>query len=433
MTEDHTITTLNKSNIIIGTALGWAGIHIITMIVRSLKIGTTQIFTISPITVLVCLLLCYALKNGLSEKWAATLLLINISIPLLIFSYHSGGFKGPVIYLMSILPLMAFLLIDKKTGWLFCGLTISCFAFFAYLNFTGYPLPDPKIQGNALHVARAFSISFLVFLISWIGWLYQNTYQQFIQSIANKNSELIKKDEYKSHFISHMSHEFRTPLTAILGFSKQLLKIKKDQTNDREIEALKAIHRGGKNLLNMVNNTLDMAQIESGNLSCIKSSQNIAKLVNNAITDINILAENKQLSISIGNHLQSDTWVNADAMKIKQAFNNILANAIKYTQQGGIDITLSLYSLGDNDYVAIAIADTGVGIEADEIDDLFSRFVRLKKHAGSSIDGSGLGLSIANELVQLHDGHIEITSTVNKGSCFSIYLPVITNSTEQAC
>ena len=230
-----------------------------------------------------------------------------------------------------------------------------------------------------------------------------------------------------------MSHEFRTPLTAILGFSKQLLKIKKYQSNGREIEALKAIHRGGKNLLSMVNNTLDMAQIESGNLSCIKSPQNIAKLVNDAIADINILAENKQLSINITNYLQSDTWVNADAMKIKQVFNNIIANAIKYTQQGGIDITLSLYRLGDNNYVAIAIADSGVGIEADEIDDLFSRFVRLKKHASSSIDGSGLGLSIANELVQLHDGHIEITSTVNKGSCFSIYLPVITNNTEQAC
>ncbi|MCR8922355.1 HAMP domain-containing histidine kinase [Dasania sp. GY-MA-18] len=423
---------LDKHKIIIGTALAWAGIHIITMVARSIKLGVGHVFTISPLSVLFCLGLCYALKKGAAEKLIATLLLINIAAVLLLFAYNSAGFKGPVIYLIAILPLMAFLLIDQKSGWIFSFLTISCFAIFAYLNVQAYPFPEPKLQGNALYIGRAVSISFLVFIISWVGWLYQKTYLQFIESIENKNKELITKDHYKSQFISHISHEFRTPLNAIIGFSKKLLSLKDQQESNREIEALKAINRGGKNLLNMVNNSLDLAQIESGELTCIKSPQNIRQLINETINDIEILAEQKKLTLLIHDSSYDELKINADPLKIKQVLNNLIANAIKYTEQGGITITLGKTTLGpqaNHDFITIAISDTGSGIEANELDSLFSRFTRLKKHANSAIDGAGLGLSIAHELVKLHQGFIEVESRVNRGSCFTIFLPLI-NSKE---
>ncbi len=413
---------LDRRKLIYGTVLVWIAFQLIVVAIRSIVLGIEHIHAVTPLSIFVSFISLILLKKGIHEKIVAPILLINIGTILVLFCIVSAGFKGPVIYLLITLPMMAFLLIGHIAGWITFVITIILFAVFGILNFVDYPFKTPAFSDNRIFIARAISVSFLSFIVSWIGWYYIKVHSEFTQSIQEKNTQLSLASKHKTEFIASMSHELRTPLNAIIGFSKRLLK-RNSGDDPRMTTALDAIHRSGNHLLSLINDVLDMAKIESGKFELNTDKLNIIPIVQSVVTDMQVLAEDKNITmlLKIPSGLE-DIPVILDPKRIPQILSNLISNAIKYTKEGTISVGIDVSHTSHT--VAISVKDTGCGIPDDAIQNLFEQFTRLKQHEKSNIGGTGLGLVIVNELVAMHKGKIEVSSKVNEGSEFTVVLPL---------
>lgn len=227
-----------------------------------------------------------------------------------------------------------------------------------------------------------------------------------------------KANEAKTQFLSNMSHEFRTPMNAILGFA-QLLKhdiVKKDlelaESNVDEI-----LH-AGRHLLELVNDILDLARIETGKYEVTIQSVNIIRVMNDVLKLLKILAEKNEITINKQFIESDDIKVFADERSLRQSLINIITNAIKYNHANGeINITMDILNDG---YCKINISDNGDGIAEDALTKIFDPFERVTKR--TTIEGTGVGLAITKILLELMGGKITVESVLGKGSVFSLYL-----------
>ncbi|OUR65592.1 hypothetical protein A9Q79_00940 [Methylophaga sp. 42_25_T18] len=222
----------------------------------------------------------------------------------------------------------------------------------------------------------------------------------------------------KSEFLSKMSHELRTPLNAILGFS-QLLSV--DNLTEDQADSVNLISISGKHLLNLINDVLDLAQIESGNMMVSLENVNIRDLITEITPVIETQLEDLELSLATNYFTDSTVWVTADYLRLKQVLLNLLSNAVKYNQMlGSIEIEVS--KLTDNT-ARILVKDTGYGIDDRLQTGLFEPFNRLGKDH-TEIQGTGIGLVISRELVRLMNGELDVHSEAGVGSTFWIDLPL---------
>ena len=222
----------------------------------------------------------------------------------------------------------------------------------------------------------------------------------------------------KSEFLSSMSHELRTPLNAILGFS-QLLEM--DEEDDIKKKNIGEIIDAGEHLLKLITEILDLSKIESGNAELTIKSYSLNKIVNNTLSMIKPLAD--EYAIQIDNKISSLPNINnitVDEMRFKQVLLNILSNAIKYNSENGKVI---INSSTDNNMLRLSVTDTGKGLTPEQQNHLFKPFERVGAE-GSHIEGTGLGLVISKDLIELMGGAIGVESEVGKGSCFWIQVPL---------
>jgi signal transduction histidine kinase len=240
----------------------------------------------------------------------------------------------------------------------------------------------------------------------------------FVKEIRAKAEHLRQVDRVKGEFLSSMSHEMRTPLSSIIGFAEVLLM---GISGDLSVEAqgdVQAIFDNGQHLLRVVNDVLDLAKIEAGTLDLFPESVQVASLLEE-IRDNNAgLLVNKSIELLVEAEPDLPT-LQADPVRIKQVLNNLVSNAVKFTDQGAV----ILRACRENGWVSIAVQDSGVGIGAEDLGKLFERFQQV----GSSekrVKGTGLGLAITRELVEMHGGTIEVQSQLGQGSTFTVRLPV---------
>jgi signal transduction histidine kinase/ActR/RegA family two-component response regulator len=217
----------------------------------------------------------------------------------------------------------------------------------------------------------------------------------------------------KSDFLSSMSHELRTPLNAILGFA-QLLESGSPEPTDAQTKKLNQITKAGWYLLDLINQILELAAIESGKLSVINENVSLSDIISECQIMIDPQAQNHNISLYIL-PFDSTLMVNADKTRIKQVLFNLLSNAIKYNRDNGtVEILCSTVTLGK---VRISIKDSGFGLSQDKLDQLFQPFNRLGQEKGLN-QGTGIGLMICKELVELMGGTIGVTSLVGVGTEF---------------
>jgi PAS domain S-box-containing protein len=224
----------------------------------------------------------------------------------------------------------------------------------------------------------------------------------------------------KSDFLANMSHELRTPLNAILGFSELLIDQKVGPLNGRQTEYLKDVHASGSHLLQLINDVLDLAKIESGKTELSVETFAIAQVVEGVINTLKPIADKKKIEIS--QSLSADIeQVTLDKNKFRQILYNLLSNAIKFNRQSG-EVSISLAVHGENSF-KLKVKDSGMGIAKENIKKLFIPFVQLDAGAARQHEGSGLGLVLTKNIVELHSGEMGVESTLGLGSEFWIIMP----------
>jgi CheY-like chemotaxis protein/nitrogen-specific signal transduction histidine kinase len=229
----------------------------------------------------------------------------------------------------------------------------------------------------------------------------------------------------KAEFLANVSHELRTPVHAIIGYTELLLDAVYGQMSDEQEESIRYIRESAQDLLSLVNNLLDLARIESGRTDLILESFDLRGLVGELIGQLKPLADAKRLELSSA-ILIDNTVIRTDRGKLKQILINLVGNAIKFTEHGKITIAISadLNSASTDPLrLALSVQDTGVGIPADKLDRTFEKFYQVDSSVNRAHDGTGLGLYITKQLVELLAGRVEIKSTLGKGTTVSISIP----------
>ncbi|MBI2758361.1 MAG: GAF domain-containing protein [Chloroflexi bacterium] len=236
--------------------------------------------------------------------------------------------------------------------------------------------------------------------------------------------EMREIDRLKSQFLANMSHELRTPLNSIIGFSRVILKGIDGPVTDVQQQDLTAIYNSGQHLLGLINDVLDLAKIEAGKMELAFDEVNISDLINSVASTTSGLIKDKSIKF-IKNVQQDLPTVRADAIRVRQIMINLISNAAKFTDAGDIVLDAHLQSgPAGRPEILISVTDTGPGISPEDQLKLFQAFSQVDDSPTRKTGGSGLGLSISQQLVQMHGGQIGVHSAVGKGSTFYFTLPV---------
>ena len=226
--------------------------------------------------------------------------------------------------------------------------------------------------------------------------------------------------EAKARFIANMSHEIRTPINTIIGMNEMILRENKDET---VAEYAGHVQNASKLLLGLINDVLDFSKIEAGKMDILETEYQLSDMLTDVIngTQMKTDVQGLQLQVQVDEKLPS--VLQGDELRIRQILNNLLSNAVKYTKEGAIALTVRGIYREEQFLLQMSVEDTGMGIKPQDIDKLFNSFQRLEEKRNHFIEGTGLGLNITKQLVELMGGSIEVKSEYGKGSCFTVTIP----------
>jgi two-component system, NarL family, sensor histidine kinase EvgS len=245
------------------------------------------------------------------------------------------------------------------------------------------------------------------------------------EALVRAKDEAERASKFKDQFLSTMSHELRTPLNAVLGFSDLLADERYGALNDRQQRYVSHIHTGGKHLLKLISDILDLSKIEAGRMELSHEDVIVESSFAEVISTLYPLAEKK--SQALLPQVEPSLHVHADGMRFKQVLMNLVGNAIKFTPEGG---RIELAARKVDEKVRVEVRDNGPGIPPEQQQRIFEAFVRLAQ-TGNATEGTGLGLAISARLIELHGGKLGIESQPGQGSCFYFSLPMVTATSEQ--
>lgn len=274
----------------------------------------------------------------------------------------------------------------------------------------------------------------LIAVVLFSNFLIQAVHREITQrkrteELTNKlkraNKRLTKLDKQKTEYLSIASHQFRSPLTAIQGYASLILDGSYGDIPQKLKEPYERIYQSSKNLSYIVEDFLNVSRIEQGRMKYEKQKTDLKDVVTDIVEEMRPAIGKKNLDVSLDYDGRKRFWVNVDRGKIRQVFVNLIDNAVKYTPEGG-SITVSITKDAEAGTVTVAVSDSGVGIDADSLPDLFKRFSRAKKAHEVDKSGAGLGLYVGKKIVDAHGGKIRAESDgEGQGSTFYVTLNLI--------
>ena len=371
--------------------------------------GVVIVNIIWVMSILLALLVFHFYKKGI-EGFA---LVSQITIVLLasIKVYIMGGLlnAGGAIFIGLIGPMYALTLPNKKRAFFVFLLYIFLMYITTFLqdqSFINYKLYY-YILGFTLGITMAF-----------MGLYY---YTRQVERLKHEEKRRMSElDEFKTNFYTHITHEFRTPLTVILGMADQI----KNNPEKWSEEGLKMIKRNGQNLLKLTNQMLDLSKLEAGAMTVNLIQNDIALYIKYLVESFYSLAQIKNIQLSFTASPQKIS-MDFDPDRIKDILSNLLSNAIKFTPERGkvmVSVVRKDNTLGGQ--LILFVKDTGVGIPKEQLSKVFDRYYQSEIRQNKLIEGSGLGLAITKEIIKLLKGDIEVLSKPSQGSTFKIVLPI---------
>ena len=243
-----------------------------------------------------------------------------------------------------------------------------------------------------------------------------------IKAMEKANAELERAAKMKSDFLANMSHEIRTPMNAVIGMAELAMR---EEDHSKVIDNLLQIQSSGKNLLNIINDILDYSKIESGKMEIIEEDYEPFVELQEITNVLSTRIGEKPLELYLLVKGTLPHKLHADAMRIRQIIINLANNAIKFTKEGSVVVSVRFEPTGDGvDDMTVHVVDTGIGIKKEDIDKLFTSFQQLDSKRNRSVEGTGLGLAISQRLVEAMGGEIGVESEYGKGSDFWFRIPV---------
>ncbi len=287
--------------------------------------------------------------------------------------------------------------------------------------------------GAVIDIARAYVIKvgdlgkysrygMSIFAVCMIGVYLQNMISSQIEFAENARKEADVANKAKSDFLANMSHEIRTPINGILGMNSMLIK---ESDNEQMLEYARNIQSAGQSLLSIVNDILDISKIESGKMEIVPVKYEMFSVLNDCYNMTAARAENKGLKFEMSIRRMVPSCLCGDEVRVRQIINNLLSNAVKYTNEGTVTLSVDyeFFNYERNVNLKISVSDTGIGIKKEDMNRLFTSFVRLEQKKNRNIEGTGLGLNLTKHLVEAMDGTISVESVYGRGSTFTVVLP----------
>lgn len=241
--------------------------------------------------------------------------------------------------------------------------------------------------------------------------------KQRTRELEDLTKELEKADQVKSQFLANMSHEIRTPLTAIVGHAEAI--IHDDIDKNKVKEDIEVIYGNSLHLLELINHILDLSRIEANKFELEIQPLDLGELVQDLLHTFSAQAHQKNLIFSIEHQLSLPFIIQIDSLRLKQILLNLCANAIKFTEQGKVTLTISW----QNEQLIFTVTDTGIGLSKEHLTQVFEMFTQADNSISRRFGGSGLGLTLSNQLAKLMSGNIVVTSELGEGSRFCLTLP----------
>ena len=376
--------------------------------------------------ILAGLLLLYVAITIITAKLKKTSFGTGVTAFLIIFFYipfsffTGGGVSGdaPIWILYAILYVSVLMIGPIKK--VFYGLIVIVMVVCYYVSFK-YPERIQSYPDNVEHVYSLVSIVLIGVAIGIIVDYMVNLYQrQRIQS-HSQMQEIKALSDSQNQFFSSMSHEIRTPINTIIGLNEMILR---ENISDEVAEDAANIRAAGKMLLSLINDILDMSKLESGQMVIADESYHPGDMLSDIVGMLWIRAKEKNLDFNITVAHDIPDELSGDEVRIKQILINVLNNAIKYTKEGSVKLSVQCEKLDDNKVNMIyTIEDTGIGIKKEDIPYLFTAFKRVDETQTRHIEGTGLGLSIVKRFTELMGGKVTVNSIYTVGTTFIVEIP----------
>jgi two-component system sensor histidine kinase/response regulator len=278
------------------------------------------------------------------------------------------------------------------------------------------------LRDIADHLAIAISQALLYRQLQQHKQILEERFQNQNQDLRDALIAAEAASRSKSEFLAAMSHELRTPLTCVIGMSSTLLRWSFGQLTDKQRHYLKTIHDSGEHLLELINDILELSQLEAGNAVLNLQEISLIQLAEEMLLKMAEKARDGEISLQRDFQLEpEEDRLIVDARRIQQIFYNLLSNAIKFTPPGG-QVTVRFWR--ENHKMILQVEDTGVGISPEHKPLIFNKFQQLDSSYHRRYEGTGLGLALTKQLVELHGGWINVTSEVGVGSIFTVELPI---------
>lgn len=403
--------------ILIGGALALLGI-LECIIIMDVKV------IVLPLVLLLAVLGVEFLITFKYRKIDVAAVIVGFLIIMLIFPamfFLSGGLEGGASIWFALGLFYVFLMFSGKRLAFFLALSLSVDIFtyvYSYLHPGTITPMDSK--------AAAYTDSLFAVLVVGIagGVILKAQIKMFENERAvawRQQKELEKISESKNSFFASMSHEIRTPINTIIGLNEMIIR---ESGEDTIKDYAENIQGASKMLLNLVNDILDLSQMEMKRMEIIPITYQTVDLFSGLIDMIQVRLKEKKLQfqVEIEDNLPSVLW--GDMKRVNQVLLNILTNAAKYTEEGTVTLSVRMEPIRDDDiFLVMSVADTGIGIRKEDLEHIYDSFKRADARKNLRIEGSGLGLSITKQLVDMMDGEITVDSIYTKGSTFTVTLP----------